>query len=470
MSRLAALWLSVVALGTGAWFGTRTASFEWPGPMVIGSLSAAVFVIRRSPALAAGMGLLLVATFGYVTAAARTTEGRALEAAVQRTRGCDFTGRVLEQAGGLGTLVAVESAGCSDGPLPSGVVLWDEDPPPQTGARIQGHGWFTALGDDEFARARRQAGARALLIPSAVEREPPTGLWSAVARLRTRFHAAAAEALPPRDAALLLGLTIGDTSGFSSIDLDRFRAAGLTHVLAVSGSNVAMVLAAVAVATRRSAYGRRVGIMLGAAGAFVLVVGPDGSVLRAATMGSVALLAGGWVRPVDPLHSMPLALLLLLAVRPTMVTSAGLQLSAAATLGIVLWSRRVTDKLGLLPPPLAASLGVTLSAQFGVAPLIVFLFERISLVAPLTNVAAAPFVAVATIGGLAVAVLAFVSPSLAAPIGRLLRPALAALLQIAETGAAPGWAEAEVPATAGWILMGIVVAAAIGTCLRRPTA
>ena len=395
---------------------------------------------------------------GFATAAARAAEGAELALAAGATRACSFRGQVLEQAGGLGTLVSLDNPSCSTGPLPSGTVVWDAERPPPSGADVSGWGWVRPLGDDEFAAARRAAGARAQLFPSEIEVRAPTGGWALVADVRSRFSAAATAGLEPREAALLLGLCIGDTSRFSARDIDAFRASGLAHLLAVSGSNVAIVLGAVALAARRLAYARRLALTLAAAVAFVAVVGPDGSVLRAAVMGSVALLAGGWIRPVDPVHSLPFALVVLLAARPTLVTSAGLHLSAAATLGIVLWSRPLAARLRWLPRPVAGSLAVTLAAQAGVAPLLVALFERLSLVAPVTNVLVAPAVAFATLAGMGASVVAPFAPTLASLMARSASPALRWILAVAEASTSGAWAEAAVPRSWGWTIAAAVLA------------
>ena len=436
--------------------------------MIPAALCGWVCFYRRAR-LVAFCGMCLASgALGYVGAELRSVEGSALEAAAARTRSCDFVGRVVEQAGGLGTLVSLQSATCPTGALPRGNVIWDVPDAPPTGTVISGRGWITRLGDDEFARSRRAAGGRALLLADDPNRVQPSGVWALVARVRADFRAVARERLDDRRAALLLGVTIGDTEGFTESDLTAFRASGLAHVLAVSGSNVALVIGVMAAFTRRVAAARRLASMLLAVAAFVMLVGPDGSVLRAGAMGAIGLVVGGWVRPVDPRYSLPFALLVLIGLRPHLVASAGLHLSAAATLGIVLWSRPIALRLQRLPTPLANALAVTLSAQLAVAPLIVFLFGRLSLVAPLANVLAAPGVALATILGLAAAALAPVFPPAARALATLAGPSLGWVLEVADRSAGLGWAELALPPVWGWLLAGVVVVAAIRTLRSHP--
>lgn len=466
--RRGSLWLGLAGLAAGSWWGTVTPDFDWRVGAALALIASAVVAARRTPAVPVLGVVLCFAALGSAVASARSAEGVGFERAVQRARGCSFSGRVVEQAGGLGTIVAIQDTNCSAGSLPEGSAVVEAERPMPSGAALHGWGWFTALGDDGFARARRQAGARALLIPTSIELIEPRGFWGIVATVRSRFRSVAASSLSQREAALLLGLTIGDTSGFSTSDLEAFRASGLAHLLAVSGSNVAIVLGAVAFSTRGLARRRRLTLVLAAAVAFVAIVGPDGSVLRAAVMGTVALLAGGWIRPVNPAHALPFALLLLIAARPSLVTSAGLHLSAAATLGIVLWSRRATEAVGWLPAPIAAVLGVTCAAQAGVAPLLVLLFERLSLVAPVSNVLAAPAVAIATLAGMTVAVLAVVAPGLAAGIAPVASPPLRWILFVADTSASAPWAEATLPRSWGWVLGALVATAAVLSLRARP--
>jgi competence protein ComEC len=466
--RLAAVWLGTIALAAGAWLGTGT--MRWTtAALGLTCLCCGLCFLRRRHAVV--LGAVCVASFsmGLASASLRSGEGRDLEALAERTRSCEFSARVIEHAGGLGTLMAIETASCTAGPLPSGNVFWDAAHPPPVGTLVSGRGWITRLGDDEFARARRAAGGRALLIPEVQDETSPSGLWGAVGEVRGAFRGVAESNLDPRAAALLLGITVGETDGFNASDLEAFRASGLSHVLAVSGSNVALVLAGVAAFTRRAPPVRRVSIMLASIGAFVVLVGPDGSVLRAGVMGAIAVLAGGWIRPVDPRYSLPFALLVLIAARPTLVTSAGLHLSAAATMGIVLWSRSIAGRLAWLPKPVAAVLAVTIAAQLAVAPLLAGLFGRLSLVAPLSNLLAAPAIAAGTILGLLACLLCVPLPGVAGVAVSLARFPLAWVMGVAERSAALGWAEIAVPSVGAWALAALVAVAA-GRALRRPTA
>ena len=283
------------------------------------------------------------------------------------------------------------------------------------------------------------------------------------------FHASlegALEEIDDRSAALLAGLTIGDTSGIDYPTIEIFRRSGLAHLVAVSGSNVAIVLGAIAILTTRLSL--RVRVLFGAVGlaAYVMVVGPEPSVLRAGGMGAVALFAYVSGRVAAPVNSLGVALIAVLAGKPELLFAVGLHLSAAATLGIVLWSRPLTRRLRVLPGVIRAPVAITLAAQIAVAPIVIGTFERISLVAPVANVLAAPAVPPATILGLTAGVAGFVSDVLARVIGATAAPFATWILWVADRTASLSWASADASAWLGWILGVPIAGAAVTTVVR----
>jgi competence protein ComEC len=173
--------------------------------------------------------------------------------------------------------------------------------------------------------------------------------------------------LPPPSAALLAGLLLGERAQLDPEIEDAFRRAGVVHVLAVSGFNVALVascvfllLGAVGVPRRASAVGAALAIV-----GFAMVVGTEPSVVRATVMGLTVLGAIILDRESQLLNALALAGLLLLAWRPEDLWDPGFQLSFAATTGIV-WlvpcaAKALRDRG--LPRGLAVALAVSLTAQ-----------------------------------------------------------------------------------------------------------
>ncbi len=195
--------------------------------------------------------------------------------------------------------------------------------------------------------------------------------------------------------ALLAGFLVGDTTGLAQDDIEALRAAGISHFVAVSGSNVAgflllfwIVLGPLGVGTRRRG-------MLGlvALAVFVVATRWEPSVIRASALAGVVLGARalGWV--VDRWVALAIGVGLAVLVAPALVADLGFQLSVAATGGIMLGA----DSLpGSLPAWLRKPLGVGLAAQLAVAPILLASFGEIPLFSPLTNLVAAPVVAIST--------------------------------------------------------------------------
>jgi competence protein ComEC len=267
--------------------------------------------------------------------------------------------------------------------------------------------------------------------------------------------------MEPERAGLLSGLSTGDTTGIGGVTEEQLRRAGLSHLVAVSGSNVAIVVGATALMVSRVALPIRIAACGIALGLFVLVVGPEPSVLRASVMGTVGLLALAAGRRTEPLHALGLALIVLLGLRPGLISSVGLHLSVAATAGIVVFSGHIRRALDGLPNFVSLALAVTLAAQFAVAPLLIGTFGELSLVAPLGNLLAIPMVAPATVLGLMAAVTGALVPPVGLLCARVAEPFVTWVLAVGRTTGSWSWASLEVPKAWAWPLWGLVIAAAL---------
>jgi competence protein ComEC len=375
---------------------------------------------------------------------------------------------VLENAGGLGTLIGADSVLCRgyETLRAGGVVVVDGDVA-GAGSSITARGWLLPLTHGSFDTARARLGAAGYLDVSELRiQRPRTPLFAAAAVIRTGLLAATAS-LDNRQAALLQGITIGDTEGFDDATLEGFRRAGLSHVLAVSGENVAIVLGAIAVAAHRLPLRVRVGVAAVGLTLFVVVVGPEPSVLRAAVMGGVGLGAMAFGRRAEPLHALGLALIILIAFRPGIVYSVGLQLSTAATCGIVLWSAKLGERFrAFLPRTVALCMGATVAAQVAVAPVLIGIFGQVSLVGPLSNLLALPAVPPATIMGLIAGVAGIFSPPVGTTIARCAAPFAAWILWVADVFGSLGWAAADVPQWSATVVA-VPVVVAVALALRR---
>ncbi len=240
-------------------------------------------------------------------------------------------------------------------------------------------------------------------------------------RVRRAVRGAIERALPPASAALLDGLLLGERADLPPEIDEAFRRAGVYHVLAVSGFNVALVAGSVLALLRLARLGRRPAAAgaLAAVLGFAVVVGPEPSVLRAVVMGVLVLGALLLDREASVVNGLALAALVLLAARPADLADPGFQLSFAATLGIV-----------LAPLPrgrLAAALAVSAAAQLAVLPIALAHFNQLPVLGVLANLGAVPLAGLATVLGLLGAALSLGSEAAGALLFNAAWPVLLAL-------------------------------------------
>jgi competence protein ComEC len=236
------------------------------------------------------------------------------------------------------------------------------------------------------------------------------GVLSAANLVRSRMNQLANRALKPREASLVLGLTIGDDRLMPEEMKEDFRTSSLSHLTAVSGTNVAIVLGSVLVLLRAMRTSRRAQVVAGLV--VIVLFGAitrwEPSVLRATVMAAVALSAFLFGRASNPVHGLAFALIALLSFDPLLVWSIGFQLSFVATVGILLITPKILDRLSRWPRVLREAFGVAVGAQLAVTPLLAFHFGNVSLVSVPANLVAFPLVAPLTIIGFIAAVSGFV--------------------------------------------------------------
>jgi competence protein ComEC len=189
--------------------------------------------------------------------------------------------------------------------------------------------------------------------------------------------------------ALFTGMVYGDDRDQPPEVADDFRGAGLTHLLAVSGQNVAFVLVLAGPGLRRLRLGPRWAVTLVLLAFFALATRFEPSVLRAVTMAAIATTAAGLGRSVGRGRILALAVAGVLLIDPLLVRSVGFLLSVGATTGIVVLAAPIATRV---PGPrlLADALGVTLAAQIGVAPVLVPVFDGIPVASVPANLLAVP--------------------------------------------------------------------------------
>ena len=212
--------------------------------------------------------------------------------------------------------------------------------------------------------------------------------------------------MPSDDAALVRGLVLGDESRQPSRMTEAFRAAGLGHLLAVSGQNVVLILAALTPALQRLTRWTRLATALGLVAMFAVVTRLESSVVRACVMAAVTQVGFAIGRDLLPLRALALTVAGIVAVDPLATWSIGFVLSVAATAGLII----VTPWLG------ETIFAATAAAQLAVSPFVVWWFGSVPSLALITNVVAVPVASFVMVVGPPLLVVSAFLPDLVAEI------------------------------------------------------
>jgi competence protein ComEC len=267
----------------------------------------------------------------------------------------------------------------------------------EAGDEVELSGWLKPLsGYDTRLRWRHAvAGFDAVeLLAFEPARSP---LHRTANALRARVLAGGRH-LPETERALMAGFLLGDTRALPHDVAEQFRASGLTHLLAVSGANVAFVLALTRPVLRRLSLRAQLVAGLGILLVFGTMTRWEPSVLRACAMTACSMAALYLGRPTAGLRVLALAVVALVLADPFLLHSIGFLLSCGASAGIAVLAAPITARLpGLLW--LREPLGVTLAAQIGVAPVLIPVFGSVPLAALPANLVAGPLAGPLTVLG-----------------------------------------------------------------------
>ena len=294
--------------------------------------------------------------------------------------------------------------------------------------------------------------------------------------IRERLRDNSSRSLQPPESGLLPGLVVGDVSLLDRDLRDDFTAAGLSHLTAVSGANFAIVCGAVIGLCALLGAPPRLLAVMGAVVivGFVILVRPSPSVLRAAMMGVVGLLALLRSQRSQAFPALGAAIIGGLLIWPDLALAPGFALSVAATAGIVAWSVPMRNRLRdwHVPTGLAELLALAVAAQVATAPLVALLSGTFSVVAVIANVVAAPVVGVISIVGTAAALIGALGPpdgagAVIAQLGvRGLSPLLEWLTGCARTLGGWSWAQVHIPDGVPGALLVIVCSAVAAVACR----
>ena len=256
--------------------------------------------------------------------------------------------------------------------------------------------------DDPYGEYLRRTGASGSLDARALRVLAPAR--PSLQGLRDTAGDALRLALPEPEAGLAAGILIGLRERVDRVLAADFSTAGVSHIVAISGWNIAIVAGLVGAAMR--ARSRRVvtAAVLATVVAYVVAAGGSPSVVRAAVMAGVVLIARETGRAGRAAAALGGAATILLLVDPALVADAGFRLSVLATAGLLAWATPLGAWFralagGRVPAWLAESLGISLAAQAATLPDVLATFGRLSLISPLVNLAVVPLVPLAMAAG-----------------------------------------------------------------------
>lgn len=423
--------LRAVLLGVSAWAGGLAVlglpGWTWPVVAVLGSLWVLSRHRRGRPVVTFLACLLAAAAVGGVTALhVEANRGSPVAALARQGAVATLTARVSSdpvlRTGRFGaftltrvTVSAVTGRGHRHRTGVPVLVIGDA-----SWKRVELGSRVTTTGRLAVPDGPDLAGVLSTGRPPRVLSRPGEVL-SAAARVRAGIRASVAGAAPAARA-LVPALVVGDDQALPDRVVEDFRTCGLTHLAAVSGTNLTLVVGFLLVVARWAGIRARGLVVVGVLGvaAFVLLARPEPSVLRAAAMGSVALVGLGARGRDTGVRALGVAVLVLLLLDPWLALSLGFVLSALATAGILFLGPPFRDALqGWLPRWAAEALAVPFAAQLACTPVVAAISGQVSLVAVAANLAVAAVVGPATVLGLLGGLLMMVLPPVGLVCGRL---------------------------------------------------
>lgn len=287
--------------------------------------------------------------------------------------------------------------------------------------------------------------------------------------IQVRAEQGLGRGMPAREAALARGFVLGQDEAIDAVTVEDFRRAGLAHLLAVSGQNVALLalLAMPLLAALGMPLRARLVWILGAIVVYVPLAGAGPSILRAGVMGGLSVLATLFGRRASSLYALVLAAIATLAIEPRLGADVGWQLSFAAVLGILILApplrETIAARLGRhgLRGALAEGAALTTAATVATAPLVAFHFEAVSTTTLLANLMALPAVAPAMWLGMLTAVAGQVPGFPVALLNGLNAPLLAYIAQVAAWCGRPSWAYVQVEIGLGGLCLSYLCLAVV---------
>lgn len=262
-------------------------------------------------------------------------------------------------------------------------------------------------GEFDYGRYLSLKNIRGIISIDSIRGAPAHGISvrSRFAALRATLSNVLARHHGPVEAGFLQGVVFGDRKDISPELKESFMNTGTIHILAVSGSNVALIAMMLYLLLGLLRFPKRAVVVLTLIGLFLymMITGAESSIVRATIMGAVIVVGTAMERRTDVINSVAVAAMIVLLIDPLQLFDVGFQLSFAAVLSIILLYPRLEHLIDAIPEPLEEVkllnpvwklFAVSAAAQLGTLPFTAFYFERISLVSFAANIIVVPLVGV----------------------------------------------------------------------------
>lgn len=239
-----------------------------------------------------------------------------------------------------------------------------------------------------------------------------------ILKIKKRFVQNISQIMPEPQNSFLAGLLVGLRRGIPDDLLNDFNATGTTHIIAISGFNITIIAQFLDLILLKW-FARRISFVLSLLGIFlfVIMVGASSSVVRAGIMGALGLIALNLGRVNVITNALSLTAAVMVGINPKILHfDVGFQLSFFALLGLIYIAPLIEPYFIRIPKVIRIYLVATLSAQIFTVPLLLLNFDRLSLIAPITNLLVLPVIPITMLFGFIAGLLSFVHQFLALPL------------------------------------------------------
>ncbi|MBT4722848.1 DUF4131 domain-containing protein [Candidatus Falkowbacteria bacterium] len=295
-------------------------------------------------------------------------------------------------------------------------------------------------------------------------------LVASVLKFKKKVEQSINRSVSEPQASLVAGILIGSRQGIPQDLLDQFNITGITHIIAISGYNITIIVLllmnlgkSLSINRKKMIWAIIIGLIF-----FVILTGMSASVVRAAIMGGIVVFARHIGRRSNVRNVLVLSALIMVFINPKiLIWDAGFQLSFISTIGLVYLTPKLERYLKWLPSKLAIreNLTCTISAIVMTLPLILFQFHRLSIVAPIVNLIVLPVIPISMFVGFLMFLSSLVHPLLGQIVGWFSWLLLGYVIKVVEIFSSFGFASVEIQIS--WYVMVAMYVVLIFVMVRK---